>query len=60
MKKKNKTGKKKKKIREIWWKVPKKILSAIREKKIFCERNPTLWAKAKIHEQSSWTNKEQQ
>ena len=28
-------------------------------KKFFCERNPTLWAKAKIHEQSSWINKAQ-
>ena len=25
-------------------------------KQFFCERNPTLWAKAKNHEQSSWFN----
>ena len=43
-KKKIKKPAKKKKSREIWWNVPKKSLSAIREKKFFCERNPTgLW-----------------
>ena len=32
----------KKKSREICWNVPKKILSAIREKNSFCKQNPLL------------------
>ena len=39
---------KKKKSREIWWNAPKKSLRAFREKKNFCERNPTLVRKEKI------------
>ena len=44
---KTKPGKKKK-SREIWWNAPKKFFSAIREKKIFCERNPTACESKKL------------
>ena len=39
---------KKKKSREIWWNAPKKILSVIRQKKIFGQAKPYAMRKQKI------------